>query len=152
MEIERKFLVNALPPCSMASPHSRIRQGYFALRQSGIEIRIREIDSKQFITIKSGRGKVRREEEIPILKRHFTALWPLVRAASISKIRYRISHGKQTVEVDAYQGPHRGLITAEVEFASRRQADSFKQPAWFGREITGVRRYANEFLARRGHL
>src|SRR5215469_15424494 len=103
MEIERKFLVNAFPPRWKAAPHSRIRQGYFALRQRGIEIRIRKKGSQQFITIKAGRGTVRLKEEIRILKKHFTALWPLVRAASISKIRYRIPHRKKAIEVDVYR-------------------------------------------------
>jgi CYTH domain-containing protein len=152
MEIERKFLVDALPSRWRAAPHARIRQGYFALRQKGIEIRVREKGSQQFITIKAGRGTVRLQEEIRILRRHFAALWPLIRGASISKIRYRIAHQRNTIEVDVFQGRHRGLVTAEVEFRSRREADSFKRPAWLGREITGVRRYANEVLARRGRL
>jgi CYTH domain-containing protein len=152
MEIERKFLVKRLPPRWKATPHSRIRQGYFPLARTGIEIRVRQKGSLYFITIKAGHGAERLEEEMEISKRRFTALWPLVCAASICKTRYRIAYGKHAIEMDAYEGPHRGLITADVEFRSKREAVSFRPPEWCGREITGVRRYANEVLARRGHL
>lgn len=152
MEIERKFLVRSLPTGWEAAPCSRIHQGYFSLTDDGIEIRVREKGSEHFITIKGGRGKVRLEEEIPISKKRFAALWPLVRAASIAKTRYRIRYRSNTIELDVYEGPHRGLITADVEFRSKREADSFKRPHWFGREITGEKRYANEVLARRGSI
>ncbi len=152
VEIERKFLVKSLPRRSKAAPHARIRQGYFPLRGDRIEIRVRQKGSEYFITIKSGHGQERLEEEISISGRQFRNIWPLVRRAAISKTRYRIPCGKHTVEMDVYEGPHRGLITADVEFRSRREADAFKPAAWFGREITGVRRYANEVLARKGHL
>jgi len=151
MEIERKFLVKRLPPRWKAAPHSRIRQGYFPLRKKGIEIRVRQKGSECFITIKAGHGEERLEKEINIARKQFTALWPLVCTASICKTRYRIAYGQQTVEVDVYEGPHRGLITAEVEFRSRREADSFRPPEWCEREITGEGRYANEVLARKGH-
>lgn len=114
-----------------------------------VEIRLRRKGSKHFITIKGGAGLRRREEEIEIPKPTFRGLWPLTRAARIAKRRYRIpSHG-HTIEMDVYQGSHRGLITAEVEFDSLRAGRSFQPPEWFGREITGDRRYSNAALARR---
>jgi CYTH domain-containing protein len=152
MEIERKFLVKSLPNRWKAAPNSRIRQGYFPLRGKGIEIRVREKASEYFITIKSGHGRARLEEEIKISKSCFGALWPLVRATSVTKTRYRITYGKKTVEMDVYDGAHRGLVTADVEFRSRRDADAFEGPVWLGREITGSQKYANQALARRGHL
>jgi adenylate cyclase len=152
MEIERKFLVKSLPSGWKTAPHSRIRQGYFSLCEKGIEIRLREKGAQHFITIKGGRGRVRLEEEISISKERFAALWPLVRAASVLKTRFRMRHRSNKIELDVYEGPHRGLVTAEVEFRSKREGDTFKPPPWFGREITGERRYANEVLARRGSV
>jgi CYTH domain-containing protein len=152
MEIERKFLVRSLPPGWKKAPNSRIRQAYFPLRGKQFEIRIREKGNEHFITIKAGRGTVRIEEETKISKNSFRNLWPLICAASVAKRRYRIAHRTKTIELDIYEGPHRGLKTADVEFSSRREADAFTPPAWFGREITGSRKYANEVLARRGHL
>jgi adenylate cyclase len=152
MEIERKFLVHSLPGGCKAAPNARIRQAYFPLRDGKIEIRLREKGKQHFITIKAGRGRTRLEEEIPIPKSCFDALWPLVRAACITKRRYQIPFRGKTIELDVYEGAHRGLIIAEREFKSKRELEAFKPPDWFGREITGVRRYANEALARRGHL
>jgi len=145
-------LVKRLPPGWKRSPNSRIRQGYFSLRGQGIEIRVRAKGSEHFITIKAGRGTVRREEDVEISKKCFNVLWPLVCDASVAKRRYRIPCGRKTIDMDVYEEAHRGLITAEVEFESRRECSSFKPPIWFGREITGNRRYANEVLARRKHF
>ena len=51
--------------------------------------------------------------------------------------------------MDIYKAPHRGLITADIEFNSRQQARRFRPPPWFGREITGDPRYSNQRLARK---
>ena len=149
MEIERKFLVKRSPPAWKALAGTRIQQGYFPLSRKDLEIRLREKGSQCVITIKVGRGTVRLEEEIHISRLRFQRLWVLVRAASIIKTRYRIPCANHTIEMDIYQERHRGLRTADVEFRSRREAESFAPPQWLGREITGNRHYANESLARR---
>ena len=149
-EIERKFLIKTLPAGWKANPHSRITQGYFLMRADDIEIRLRKKDSQRFITIKSGYGRNRLEEEISLPKQQFKSLWPLTRKARISKTRYKIPCSGETIEIDVYAGPHRGLMTAEIEFASRRQSRRFRPPEWFGREITGKPRYSNQKLATRG--
>jgi len=150
MEIERKFLVRSLPPRWSRLSGSQIRQGYFCISRKELEIRLREKGSQHFITIKQGRGKIRREEEIRIGKEHFNNLWPIVSATSVIKKRYRIPYNQITIELDIYQGRHRGLRIAEVEFSSKREADSFEPPEWLGREVTGNGRYANASLACRG--
>ncbi|MGZ4971814.1 MAG: CYTH domain-containing protein [Limisphaerales bacterium] len=151
MEIERKFLVKNCPAGWKRLSGSKIRQGYFPVCGKGLEIRLRQKGSQYFITFKEGLGKVRREEEIRISEEHFRKLWPLVRAVSVTKTRYRVAHSGRTIELDVYSGEHQGLKVAEVEFPSRRKCNAFKPPAWLGREITGNRRYANESLARSRH-
>jgi CYTH domain-containing protein len=146
----RKFLVKRPPAGLSTFACAEIRQGYFALKQKDVQIRLREKGGRCFITIKAGRGKIRQEIEIPIKRKQFESLWPLVRAASIVKKRYKIPHHGYSIELDVYEGLHRGLKTAEVEFSSPRQSGTFKPPAWFEREVTGVSRYANEQLARKG--
>jgi CYTH domain-containing protein len=149
-EIERKFLVKALPSGWNRCSHARIEQGYLPTRAREFEVRLRNQDSRCFITIKSGRGRARLEEEIEIPRSRFAALWPLTRGARLSKTRYRISYRDKLIEVDVYQGRLRGLRTAEVEFDSKRESQSFQPPQWLGREVTGSGRYANQTLARRG--
>jgi|ERR1051325_650040 CYTH domain-containing protein len=150
MEIERKFLIKSSPRNLSGFPCTHIRQGYFPLADKNLEIRLREKGSEHFVTIKAGRGRARLEEEVPISKKQFDALWPLVRANCIEKKRYRIPCDGRTIELDLYQGRHRGLKTADIEFRSTNQSDAFEPPDWLGTEITGKRRYANETLARRG--
>ena len=152
LEIERKFLIETLPLGWKRQPHMRIVQGYFPITSRELEIRLRRIGPKLFITIKNGRGHSRQEEEIELRKEQFVPLWPLTRSARIAKTRYRIPFSGRTIEMDVYERRHRGLVTADVEFDSIRQSKLFEPPEWFGREITGHRKYANETLARRGRL
>lgn len=152
MEIERKFLVKALPTGWRTAPRSRIRQGYFPLDDKGMAIRVRDKDSRYFITIKAGQGSSRLEQEIRISPHCFKTLWPLVREASVVKTRWKINFAGCTIELDMFEGRHRGLKIAEVEFSSQRQAKAFQPPPWFGREVTGNHRYNNASLARRRRL
>ena len=152
LEIERKFLVKGRRVGWRRRPSSRIVQGYFPVASKELEIRVRRKGAEHAITIKSGSGRSRLEEEIKIQPSHFRALWPLTRDARISKQRYRIPFAGRTIELDVYDGAHRGLITAEVEFKTERQSQAFQPPAWFGREITENHRYANASLARRHRI
>ena len=148
LEIERKFLVKRLPPGLACCASSRIVQGYFPIASKGLEIRLRRKGSQHFITVKGGSGRCRLEEEIAISEKKFRSLWPLTRPARVAKRRYRIPCHGRTIELDIYQGPHRGLLTADIEFDSVPQSRSFECPAWLGPEITGNRQFANEALAR----
>ena len=49
-----------------------------------------------------------------------------------------------------FEGGLAGMITAEMEFDSKDQSDTFEPPDWLGREVTGDDRYANETLAVEG--
>jgi CYTH domain-containing protein len=148
LEIERKFLLKRLPKGWKHCKSSQIFQGYFPMASKGLEIRLRQKGSRHFVTIKSGRGRQRVEEEVRIPEAMFRSLWPLTRGARIAKRRYNIPCNGNIIEMDVYQGPHRGLVTADIEFDSERQSRQFKKVEWLGREITGRRRYANEALAR----
>src|SRR5215470_8897039 len=137
LEIERKFLVKRPPPGWRHRPSSQIIQGYFPIARKDLEIRLRRKGSQHFVTVKGGRGGRRLEEEIEIPKAKFRSLWPLTHSARIAKRRYKIPCNHHTVELDVYHGPHRGLLTADIEFDSVHQSRSFQPPKWLGREITG---------------
>lgn len=117
-----------------------------------LEIRLRRKGVEHFITFKGGHGQQRKEEEIAIAAPKFRSLWPLTRAARVAKRRYRIPCNGHTIEMDVYEGPHRGLMTADVEFHSVRASRAFQPPDWLGREITGSQQYSNEALALRQKL
>src|SRR4029450_5706996 len=75
-EIERKFLVNRLPP-NLRHYHSRtIEQGYLAAKSDGTQIRLRKSGRHHSLTIKRGRGISRQEIEIDLTRDQFGELWP----------------------------------------------------------------------------
>ena len=152
LEIERKFLVKQPPVGWKRCASSSIVQGYFPTTSPDVEIRLRRQGSRHFLTIKGGHGRRRLEEEFEIPEPKFRSLWPLTHAARISKRRYKISFQGRTIEMDVYHGPHRGLVTAEIEFSSVRASRAFQPPEWLGREITGNGQYANSKLAQRRSL
>jgi CYTH domain-containing protein len=149
VEIERKFLVRDRPPGLERHPRRRIRQGYLAV-DGDTEVRLRSLDDERFLTVKHGGGRSRIEEEIPIDERAWQALWPATAGRRVEKVRYAVPHEGLTVEVDVYDGPLDGLVTAEVEFEDERAADAFAPLAWMGREVTGEPAWKNRELARRG--
>lgn len=149
-EIERKFLVARLPPDLDAHPSETIAQGYLAI-DGRAEVRVRRRGGRTALTVESGAGRVRVEEEMEIDERRFDALWPLTEGRRLTKTRHQIPAGPGlTFELDVYAGALEGLVTVEVEFASEADGDAFEPPAWVGREVTGDRRYANQALATAG--
>ena len=147
-EIERKFLVDALPPGLGDHRAEAIEQGYLAIAQDGVEVRIRRRGGKDTLTVKSGPAMVRVEEEIPIEGDRFATLWPLTEGRRLVKTRHYVPlAGGLTAELDVYGEALEGLMTAEVEFPSVAAAEAFAAPAWLGREVTGDAAYANQVLA-----
>ena len=150
-EIERKFRLAGRPSWLRAAPSRRIEQGYLAVSEDGVEVRIRRAGAATTLTVKSGSGLVRVEEELEIDGRRFDALWPLTEGRRVVKTRHLVPlPGGLTAEVDEYAGALQGLWTAEVEFDSEDAADAFYGPEWFGREVTDDSRYRNQRLAHEG--
>jgi CYTH domain-containing protein/CHAD domain-containing protein len=147
-EIERKFLVAAMPRAESAA--ATIEQGYLALDERG-EVRLRRIDGELLLTAKSGHGEVREEVEVSIHPKAFEALWPLTAGRRVRKVRHYVPLGEgPRAEIDVYEGALDGLRTVEVEFETREAADAFVPPPWLGAELTGDERYANQALATEG--
>ncbi len=147
-EIERKFLVAEMPRAESAA--ATIEQGYLALDEQG-EVRLRRIDGELLLTAKSGHGEVREEVEVSIHPKAFEALWPLTAGRRVRKVRHYVPLGEGLrAEIDVYEGGLEGLLTAEIEFDSRGEADAFAPPPWLGAELTGDERYANQTLATAG--
>jgi adenylate cyclase len=150
IEIERKFLVTEPPGDLESHRATAIEQGYLAIADDGTEVRIRRRDGSATLTVKSGRGRSRVEEEIEIDAGRFERLWPLTDGRRIEKTRYEIPADGLTVELDVYAGALAGLVVAEVEFESEDAADGFAAPDWLGREVTDDARYKNQRLACEG--
>jgi CYTH domain-containing protein/CHAD domain-containing protein len=147
-EIERKFLVEEVPQGS--GGRTMVEQGYLAIDEHG-EVRLRRIGGELLLTAKTGHGEVREEIEIPLSPGSFEELWGLTEGRRVRKMRHYVPlNGYLRAEVDVYEGELDGLLTAEIEFASREEADKFQPPGWLGHELTGDDRYANQSLATQG--
>ncbi len=116
-EIEERFLVHeADRAVYRRGDRVDIRQGYFPQHtpDTSARIRIRKHGGKTeaFLTVKTGRGRVRNEQESPIhdleLAHQLLNLCPL----QLMKTRYVTDDGW---EIDELHGPLEGIILAEKE-------------------------------------
>ena len=143
MEIERKFLVGALPSLN-GYKHSEIVQGYVSFSP---EIRVRKLDDKYYRTEKGEGMIVREETETEIDREAAEEMFKKIKTNLIEKTRYYIPYNKFTIELDIYKGIFKGLIVAEVEFETIEEARAFIPPDWFLEDISEKREYRNKILA-----
>jgi len=147
-EIERKFLVDGDVPFDLSGHRCEsISQGYISVDPDGTEVRLRAKGGKRTLGVKSGPSRTRVEAEIELDRHCFDSLWPLTEGRRIEKRRYVIPANGVEIELDVYGGELAGLVVAEVEFPSEREADEFQPPAWLGTDVTGDARYSNQSLA-----
>ena len=146
-EIERKFLLKRLPERLKQARRCVIAQGYLAAEPGGRHVRLRKKGKTAFLTFKVGRGAHREERETKLSAKQFSALWPATVGRRLYKLRYEVPWKNFLIEIDIYRRKHKGLVVAEVEFPNRTACRKFKAPAWFGREVTGNKRYSNVRLA-----
>ena len=147
-EIERKFLIKELPENLESYQSLEIEQGYLCTKPT---IRVRKSNDEYYMTYK-GNGLLSREEyNLPLTKEAYESLVKKSEGNIISKTRYVIpiegSHLK--IELDVFKAPFDGLILAEVEFDSTREADSFVMPDWFLKDVTGEREYYNSNMSQK---
>lgn len=147
-EIERRFLLSALPEDWQARAQvSRIEQGYLLIEDDARELRIRRRDGDCSMTVKSGQGLCRREQEQPISQALFEMLWPLSGNRSLVKRRYTLEREGRLFEIDVYEGDLAPLCILEVEFPDLKAAQAFVPPRQVLRELTEDPRYRNAALA-----
>ena len=149
MEIERKYLVAALPEGLDAFPHTEIEQGYLCTSPT---LRIRRMGDCYILTVKekvrsSTSAIVNREEEFALAPDSYNSLKAKCEGIMVCKTRYRIPVGEYTAELDIFHGAHEGLCLVEVEFPSVAAADAFTPPTWFGDDVSGDPHYRNSWLA-----
>lgn len=146
------------PPVELPSGEA-FRQGYAAL-DGGVSVRVRIIGDgdRALLTVKAdaldrSAGIGRTEIELPVSAADAEALWAHTTGRSLSKSRFTIAlDGTEGLraEIDRYDDALAGLWTVEVEFDSVDAAQRFVAPEWFGRDVTGDKRWSNASLARDG--
>lgn len=150
MEIERKYLITAPLPGYEAFPCHAILQGYLC---TDPVVRVRREDDACYLTYKS-KGLLSREEyNLPLTIEAFEHLVKKADANLITKKRYLIpiEGTKLTAELDIFYGKLKGLMLAEVEFTTEKEANSFAPPIWFGKDVTFSGEYQNSRLSGLNH-
>lgn len=146
MEIERKFLIDALPENLSQYPFRQLEQGYLCTEPV---VRIRREDDNYYLTYKSKGLMVREEYNLPLTRQAYEHLLPKTDGIVISKKRYLIPLNELTIELDVFEGELAPLLLAEVEFETEEEANAFVPPEWFGEDVTYSTEYHNSTLSRK---
>lgn len=151
MEIERKYIITALPEGYSSYPCHIIEQAYLCTEPV---IRIRRQDDGYYMTYKSKGLLIREEYNLPLTKEAYEHLLPKADGIILSKTRYLLPCPEETgqagltIELDIFSGVYEGLILAEVEFPTKEAALSFTPPDWFGEDVTFSGEYQNSRLSK----
>lgn len=168
MEIEKKFIVKAIPDDLDKYECKYIEQAYL---NTDPVIRIRKENENYYLTYKEKGLLAREEYNLPLNEMSYYHLKAKADGNVISKKRFvipltSIDYTSQSpptsinqpadyptptlnIELDIFDPPFAPLIIAEVEFPNLEAADNFTPPAWFADEVTMNPEYHNSNLSRR---
>lgn len=150
LEIERKYLLSALPDAVRGARSVVIEQGYLP----GVRIveRLRRYqgtgEERWVRSIKAGTGITRIEVEEEVPRELFEQLWPLTLGRRVHKRRHYLPDAGLTWEVDEFLD--RELVLAELELP--HESHRVRVPAWLApvlvREVSHEPEFLNSALAR----
>lgn len=150
VEIERKYLLSALPADIPASEVRDMEQGYLPGRRLVERLRrtVTDGEVRCWRTVKLGAGIARTEIEERCDDSLFDALWPLTEGRRLTKRRHVAPTGPLSWEIDEFTD--RDLVLAEIELPSPDVVPDI--PEWLApyvvREVTMEAEYVNANLAR----
>ncbi|MHC4219069.1 MAG: CYTH domain-containing protein [Planctomycetota bacterium] len=150
LEIERKYLLERLPELPDRAEAFHMEQGYLPDDPGRLRRTVGPDGAVvHTLTVKTGRGLVRREDERTISERQFQEQWPRTAGRRLAKTRYRIDEGGLVWEIDQYDGLE--LVLAEVELPTAETR--VEVPEWLRphivREVTEEPQYQNYEIALR---
>lgn len=158
MEIEKKYLITAMPDLSNALV-KEMEQGYLCTNPV---VRIRRSNERYILTCKShmhieetvsADTRVCQETEVPLTEEGYLHLREKTDGFLITKTRYVLPLADGHVaELDRFHGRLEGLSFVEVEFADEQDANTFVPPDWFGDNVSADDRYTNSFLSQQEDL
>lgn len=150
MEIEKKYLIKALPDNLDKYNYHIIEQAYLTTKPT---IRVRREDDEYYMTYKGSGANdtplAHTEYNLPLNKESYETLKDKADGNIITKKRVLIPYQSYTIELDIFDEPFAPMVFAEVEFDSVEDAESFTAPDWFDKEVTGQKEYTNSFMSRR---
>lgn len=145
MEIERKFLIKQLPDDLGQFSKKEIEQAYLCMTPV---IRVRRENDNYYMTYKGKGLMVREEYNLPLTQEGYTHLLAKADGRIITKTRYLIPEkGNLTIELDIFHGELAPLVLAEVEFASVDEANAYRMPDWFDKDVTNDPAYHNSNMS-----
>lgn len=151
MEIERKYLINALPENLESYPWKKLTQAYIS-RDPVIRVRksITPDGQASYRLCIKGSGLVSHEEyELDLNEQQFENLLAKTEGTVIEKTRYLVPlENGLTAELDLFEGRHKGIRIVEVEFPSEEEMNAFKAPSWFGQDVSDDIRYHNSEMSK----
>ncbi len=148
LEIERRFLVVNDQWRAQAAGSREIVQGYLAVGEDGIAVRIRLQEETAVLTVKAaGDGMSRPEFEYAVPMEDAKQMLDLCGRRVVRKIRHLVPRDGVTWEIDVFKGANEGLVLAECELD--RPDRRLVLPPWVGREVTRDHRYSNARLSLR---
>lgn len=145
LEIERKFIVTDSSYKRLAKGDKHIVQAYLSTTPDAT-VRLRIIDDRAFITVKSrNAGCCRNEWEYGIPVADATEMITSCNIAEvIEKTRHYVEYAGRLWEIDEFAGRLDGLVVAEIELS--HSDETFELPPFVGTEVTGDSRYYNSML------
>ncbi len=162
-EIERKYAIKYLPQDIQIEKIIKIEQNF--IYHDGITlIRLRKItpiygshQETQYIYTVKTKGDIeydnnygiaqKYEIESNITETQYTKLISKKTNKTIKKTRIDIPiRDKLKAEVDIYDEYLDGLLTLEIEFPNKQEAEKFEKPDWFGEEL-GYKELSNRKLS-----
>ena len=134
-EIERKFFIKTMPDISgLVAWHS---ERFFLKGEDGLEERISRIQDKFYYDKKLVISSIERDrKKKEITENEFNNLKSRAYGSTMRDTYLLSNNPKITLQI--YRGKFEGLIRAEVEFNSIKEASAFKPLSWMGKEITGL--------------
>ena len=155
-EIERKWLIRESDiPYDLDGINVHIydiQQTYLSFEP---EMRVRNYNNGESyeFTIKDNLtkdGLVRDEYNLEIDKEKYENLLKKREGVTIHKTRYQFYEDGQLIAIDIFHDDLDGLAYMEIEFPSKEESDTFKDPDWVIKDVTDDVNYKNGHLARFG--
>lgn len=133
IEIERKFSVKKLPNLSGIIPISYER--YYLKIEPALEERIQKKGDTFEHGIKQTLSDLSRTTTKTEITEHEFEFLKKQTLKSVLRESYCILENPK-LSIKIYHGDHEGLIRAEVEFSSEKEAKNFVPYGWMGEDIT----------------
>jgi CYTH domain-containing protein len=139
IEIERTFLVKALPQDLLQHPYTILLDIYLPSTSRHPNLRLRQKGGKFEMTkkfwIDENDRSEQTEQTIPLTKEEFEELATL-QGKRVKKLRYAYPYMGMTAEIDVFQDDLEGLVIADFEFHTTEEKRAFKMPEWCLVDVT----------------